>query len=122
MAVRTNLGLKRVYEQPTQDDGERILVERLWPRGLTKQQVHIDGWLKETAPSRELRSWFGHDPERWAEFRRRYTAELRAPEQHALLTQLADNARHGRLTLVFAARDTEHNAAVVLKEPIERQA
>ena len=121
MAMRTNLVLKRAYEQPSADDGERILVERLWPRGLSKGDAHLDGWLKDIAPSPELRRWFGHAPERWTKFRQRYEAELEASEKQPLLAELAEKARSGRLTLVFAASDTEHNAAVVLNELVERR-
>ncbi len=106
--------LKRAYEQPEQDDGTRILVDRLWPRGLTKQKAGIDLWLKEVAPSTELRQWFGHDPALWPEFRKRYTAELRT---HAdLVESLRAMARKGVVTLVYSAHDEAHNDAVVLQE------
>ncbi len=118
----TAIALKRVYEPFDPDDGDRILVERLWPRGMTRAGAHLSAWLKDLAPSPELRRWFGHDPGRWEEFRRRYEAELAAPEKRALLLRVADRARNGRVSLVFAARDVEHNAAVVLKDLIERQA
>ncbi len=121
MAAHPSILLKRVYEPPDPSDGERILVERLWPRGVSKESAHLDEWLKNVAPSPELRRWFGHDPERWDEFRRRYEAELQAPEKQTLLTELAEKARHGPVTFVFAARDVEHNAAVVLKDMVERQ-
>jgi len=94
-----NLVLKRVYEQPSSDDGERILVERLWPRGLSKEAARLDGWFKDLAPSPELRCWFGHVVERWPQFRRRYEVELAAPEKQSLLAQLAAKARSGRVTL-----------------------
>ena len=116
-----NLVLKRVYEQPSSDDGERILVERLWPRGLSKEAARLDGWFKDLAPSPELRCWFGHVVERWPQFRRRYEVELAAPEKQSLLGQLAAKARSGRVTLLYAARDTEHNGAVVLKEFLEHR-
>ena len=108
------LRLKRAYEPPLPDDGVRVLVDRLWPRGVRKADAAIDRWMKEVAPSTELRRWFGHDARRWPEFRRRYTEELR---QHtALLDELRDLARHNTVTLVFGARDEEHNDAVVLRD------
>jgi uncharacterized protein YeaO (DUF488 family) len=108
--------LKRVYDEPAPDDGTRVLVERLWPRGFSKERAHINLWLKEVAPSHELRSWFGHDPEKFAEFRRRYETELASgPGQEALAT-LRELAKQGPLTLVFAAHDTEHTNAVVLRD------
>jgi|SRR5689334_14808106 len=106
--------LKRAYEPPTADDGMRILVDRLWPRGLKKTDAEIDQWMKEIAPSAGLRKWFGHDPKRWQEFRRRYKSEVRHhPDQ---LHELRTLAQGGRITLVYAARDEAHNDAVVLKE------
>lgn len=119
--MQTNLALKRVYEQPSAADGERILVERLWPRGLSKEAAHLDGWLKDIAPSPELRRWFGHIPERWPEFRERYEAELAVPEKQALIASVIEKARSGPVTLTYAARDTKHNAAIVLKALIERR-
>lgn len=110
------VALKRVYDEPAASDGKRVLVERLWPRGLSKERVHIDLWLKEVAPSPKLRTWFGHDPEKWGEFRRRYEAELASGEAHQALSTLRDLARQGPLTLVFAARDDQHTNAVVLRE------
>jgi uncharacterized protein YeaO (DUF488 family) len=106
------LRLKRAYEPPDASDGQRILIDRLWPRGLSKKQVAIDEWMKELSPSTELRRWFHHDAEKWLEFQRRYKRELR---QHAdLVEQLARRASRRRVTLVFAARDEAHNDAVVL--------
>lgn len=107
--------LKRAYEAPEADDGKRILVDRLWPRGLAKADAQLDQWMKEIGPSTELRQWFGHDAARWDEFRERYRAELR---EHAddYVTQLRDIAREETLTLVYAAHDAEHNNAVVLRE------
>ncbi len=114
------IALKRVYDEPAPSDGTRVLVERLWPRGLSKERAHIDLWLKEIAPSKELRTWFGHDPEKFAEFRRRYEAELAgAPGQEALAT-LRNLAKQGPVTLVFAAHDTEHTNAVVLHDLLLR--
>jgi uncharacterized protein YeaO (DUF488 family) len=106
--------LKRAYEPPTRGDGQRFLVERLWPRGVRKAGLRLDGWLKEVAPSPELRRWFSHDPEKWATFKRRYFSELRAHEP--ALTPLREAARRGPITLVYGARDTEHNAAVALRD------
>ena len=112
--------LKRVYDEPAPDDGTRVLVERLWPRGFSKERAHINLWLKEVAPSHKLRSWFGHDPEKFAEFRRRYETELASgPGQEALAT-LRELAKQGPLTLVFAAHDTEHTNAVVLRDLLFR--
>jgi uncharacterized protein YeaO (DUF488 family) len=114
MAIR----LKRAYEKPARDDGIRVLVERLWPRGLTKQEARIDLWLKDAAPSTELRKWFGHDPARWSEFRRRYEAELK--RNPGPVGTLREKARGGTVTFVFAARDEEHNGALVLKHFLEK--
>lgn len=113
--------LKRIYDPPSEDDGERFLVERLWPRGMTREAAQLTGWLKDLAPSTALRQWFGHDPQRWDEFRKRYEAELQTPEKRALLRQLADKARQGPVTLVYAARDAERNSAVALKELVQQQ-
>jgi len=106
--------LKRAYQPARKDDGFRVLVDRLWPRGLTKQAARIDLWLKEIAPSAKLRKWFGHDPSKWSEFRKRYFRELE--ENHDTLAELENIVRKGRVTLVFGARDEEHNNAVALKE------
>ena len=113
--------VKRVYDTPSEDDGERFLVERLWPRGLTREAAAVSGWLKELAPSPALRRWFGHDVERWDEFQQRYAAELQAPDKQTLLRQFAAAAHHETETLVFAARDIQHNSAVVLKHILEQQ-
>ena len=112
--------LKRIYEPATREDGERYLVERLWPRGVTRGAARLTAWLKDVAPSPALRRWYGHDPKRWAEFRRRYVAELRAPEKRQLLRCLAEAARRGTVTLIFAARDLEHNSALVLRDCLKR--
>lgn len=106
--------LKRAYDAPARDDGARFLVERLWPRGIRKSDLPLDGWLKDVAPSTELRRWFAHDPRKWSEFRRRYRLELR--QKPASLEPLVAAARKGPTTLVYGARDTEHNAAVVLRD------
>ena len=113
------LRLKRAYEPVEASDGRRVLVDRLWPRGLSKRRLAIDEWMKELSPSSELRRWFRHDPKKWIEFRRRYKRELR---QHTeLLEQLARLASRRRVTLVFGARDEEHNDAVVLLDVIRRR-
>ena len=106
--------LKRAYDGPARDDGARFLVERLWPRGIRKANLPLDGWLKDVAPSTELRRWFAHDPRKWSEFRRRYGLELRRKASY--LEPLVAAARRGPTTLVYSARDTEHNAAVVLRD------
>ena len=108
------VGIKRIYEPPVPEDGKRILVDRLWPRGLSKDEARLDEWLKEVAPSDELRRWFGHDPAKWEEFRRRYRQELKT--QGEILERLRNEARKGTVTLLFAAKDEERNNAVVLKE------
>ena len=113
--------LKRVYEEPAQGDGERILVDRLWPRGLGRDAARLSGWPKELAPSVEVRRWFGHDPTRWMEFQRRYGAELASPDKQAQLRELAAKGADLRVTLVYAAKDTERNNAVVLKEVLDQQ-
>ena len=111
-----NVKLKRAYEPPTADDGTRILIDRLWPRGVTKERAAIDQWMKDISPSTELRKWFGHDPARWDEFCRRYAKEV---HQHAeLLDQLRSRAREGPITLVYSAHDEKHNDAVELRELI----
>ena len=107
------ISVKRVYDPPSPSDGKRFLVDRLWPRGLRASALRIDGWLKDVAPSDALRRWFGHDPRRWEEFVRRYHAELDAhPQAWAPLVQAV---REGRVTLLFSARDPEHNNAVALR-------
>jgi len=106
--------IKRAYEPATDDDGYRVLVDRLWPRGVSKDKAHLDTWMKDIAPSTELRRWFGHDPARWDEFERRYRAELDEPERSQLVEALAERATHGPVTLIYGARDTAHNEAVVL--------
>jgi uncharacterized protein YeaO (DUF488 family) len=110
--------LKRAYEKPAKDDGERILVERLWPRGVTKAKAKLDLWLKDVAPSTELRKWFGHDPDRWVEFRQRYLKELR--QKADLVKLLKRKAKEGTITLIYAARDEAHNGALVLKQFLQR--
>ena len=114
-----SIKIKRVYEQPTDDDGSRVLVDRLWPRGLTKEKAHVDLWLKEIAPGTELRQWFRHDPEKWKRFRGRYETELRHNAE--LIEMLTKKAREGTITLMYGARDEKHNEALVLKQFLERQ-
>ncbi len=111
--------LKRAYEAAAASDGRRVLVERLWPRGVTKARLRLDEWAKDVAPSAALRRWYGHDPERWPEFRRRYAAELRG--NRAAWEPLLAAARRGRVTFVYAARDAERNGAVVLKTFLEKR-
>lgn len=108
--------IKRAYEPPSPHDGTRVLVDRLWPRGVKKADARISQWMKEIAPSSELRKWFGHDPARWEEFRRRYKVEL--TKKRELVSQLRDIAREGPLTLVYSAHDEARNQAVVLRESL----
>lgn len=112
--MATTMQLRRVYEPPSPRDGTRVLVDRVWPRGLSRQKARIDLWFKDIAPSTALRKWFGHDPARWTEFRRRYRVEI--SHNPAPLEKLRSLARLQRVTLVFGARDERHNQAVVLKE------
>ena len=113
------ISFKRVYEKPGLKDGKRILVERLWPRGLKKDEAKIDEWLREVAPSTELRKWFGHDPAKWDEFKERYWKEL--DKKNDIISKLAKERRGNKVTFVFAAKDQQHNNAVALKEYIENQ-
>ena len=110
--------LKRVYDKPTQADGRRVLIDRIWPRGLRKKEARVDEWLKELAPGTGLRKWFGHDPVRWNEFKKRHSTEL--DDQRERVKELAQEARKRNVTLLFAAKDTEHNNAVALKEHLQR--
>ena len=113
------IALKRAYEAPSRKDGCRILVERLWPRGVSKQDAKIDLWAKEAAPSSELRRWFDHDPDKWTVFKRRYAKELAAHED--ALEPIREQLKAGPVTFVFAARELEFNNAVALKEYLERR-
>lgn len=113
------VSLKRVYEKPTKADGCRILVERLWPRGLSKQDAKVDLWAKDAAPSSELRRWFDHRPERWVEFKRRYFSELRVRDE--ALEAIRERLGAGAVTFVFASRESRYNNAVALKEYLERK-
>jgi uncharacterized protein YeaO (DUF488 family) len=108
-----NIRLKRAYEKPADTDGVRILVDRLWPRGVSKEAAALDQWMKDIAPSSALRKWFGHDPARWPEFQQRYEVELRDHSEQ--LAELRAAARKGPITLVYSAHDEQHNAAVVLR-------
>jgi uncharacterized protein YeaO (DUF488 family) len=111
--------VKRIYDEPADDDGYRVLVDRLWPRGLSKDHAHIDEWIKDLGPSTELRKWFGHEVDKWPEFRTRYRAEL--AELADLWQPLVERAATGTVTLLFGARDSEHNQAVVLQEFLKAQ-
>ena len=115
----SRIQLKRVFDPASKRDGYRVLVDRIWPRGLRKEEVRINDWMKEIAPSTELRKWFGHDPARWEEFRHHYFAELR--ERLELVNRLMEIARRGPLTLVYSAKDEKHNNAVTLKEFLEER-
>ncbi|MBZ5489539.1 MAG: DUF488 family protein [Acidobacteriia bacterium] len=112
--------LKRAYDRSAAKDGKRFLVERLWPRGVRKSELPLSGWLKDVAPSTELRKWFGHDPAKWSEFRRRYRAELAAKPK--VWKPLVEEARNNKITLVYSSHDPEHNNAVALKEFLESRA
>jgi uncharacterized protein YeaO (DUF488 family) len=111
--------VKRVYDPAEKSDGLRFLVDHLWPRGLKKEAVHVEGWIKQVSPSNQLRSWFGHEPVKWSEFQRRYFAEL--DKQPEVWQALLETAREKDITLVFSARDIEHNNAVALKSYLEKQ-
>jgi uncharacterized protein YeaO (DUF488 family) len=112
--MTTEIAIKRVYEAPSPDDGQRVLVDRLWPRGVSKEDAKLTEWVKTVAPSDELRKWFGHDPEKWSEFQKRYRAELK--DRGEALRELRELAAKGKLTLLFGAHDEAHNNAVVLAE------
>ena len=114
-----SISIKRIYEMPESTDGTRILVDRLWPRGITKEKAKIDLWLKEAAPSTELRKWFGHDPEKWSEFKEKYRAELK---DNAALAELYKLSSKGKVTLVYAAKDENHNNAAALRYIISHDA
>jgi uncharacterized protein YeaO (DUF488 family) len=114
-----SIHLKRAYDEYSQEDGYRVLVDRLWPRGVSKERLHIDSWLKEIAPSNELRKWYGHNPEKWDQFKQRYYKELQTQEQ--LVQVLLQRIKTGPITLVFSAKETEYNNAVALKEYLLRR-
>ena len=111
--------IRRAYDEPTNNDGYRVLVDRVWPRGVSKEDAQLDEWCKQIAPSTELRKWFGHDPERWDEFRSRYRGELE--DRDDLVDALVERTTDGRVTLVLGAKDTDHNQAVVLAELIDER-
>lgn len=113
------VAVKRVYESPDAKDGVRVLVDRLWPRGLSKKSAAIESWLRDLAPSNDLRKWFHAQPERWQEFRKRYLKELAGPKAQAALNKLYDVERNGTLTLLYASRNEEHNNATVLRDLLE---
>ncbi|HEY7059958.1 MAG TPA: DUF488 family protein [Chloroflexota bacterium] len=110
--------IRRIYEPPAPDDGYRVLIDGIWPRGVRKDAARLDEWARELAVSTPLRRWFGHDPAKWDEFRKRYRAELAAPERQAALAALARRAKDGTVTILYGAHDTEHNNAVVLAEAL----
>jgi len=116
MAGPVRVRLRRVYDQPEPADGRRVLVDRLWPRGLSKERAAVDDWLRVVAPSEELRRWYGHQPDRFTGFRQRYQRELRAPESSAAVARLRELARSGPVTLLTATRDLGHSQAAVLAE------
>jgi uncharacterized protein YeaO (DUF488 family) len=110
--------VRRIYDQPSPDDGERLLVDRLWPRGLSKETAHIDAWVKDVAPSDGLRRWYGHEPALFGEFRRRYADELREPLRAEALTRLTEAASRGTITLLTATKDAAHSQAALLAEQL----
>jgi uncharacterized protein YeaO (DUF488 family) len=116
-----DIRLKRAYDDPSPDDGYRVLVDRVWPRGRAREALRLDEWARELGPSDELRTWFGHDPARWPEFEERYHAELAAPDKARMLDALAAKARQGPVTLVYGARDREHNQAQVIGDELRRR-
>ena len=116
--MELDIRVKRVYEPAESDDGFRVLVDRVWPRGLTKEKAHADLWLRDVAPSTALRKWFNHDPGKWAQFKTRYFRELTGSKA---TSRLCEAIKKGRVTLLFSAKDTEHNQAVALKEYLMRK-
>jgi uncharacterized protein YeaO (DUF488 family) len=118
---KSTIQMKRVYDDPEPGDGTRVLVDRLWPRGLSKEQARVDVWLKDIAPSNEMRKWFGHDPEKFAQFRQRYTQELTSGAALEALQQLRGMAEKGVVTLLYAAHDSEHSNATVLRDILLQQ-
>lgn len=122
MSARPTVRVRRVYDEPEPADGVRILVDRLWPRGVGKRELHHDAWMKEVAPSTALRTWYGHRPERFEEFARRYREELRAPPAADAYGQLRERARSRTVTLLTATRDVERSAATVLAQRLRRSA
>jgi uncharacterized protein YeaO (DUF488 family) len=121
MATAGRIDLERVYGASERGSGARVLVDRVWPRGVRKESLGLDLWLRELGPSNELRKWFGHRPERWEEFRRRYRTELRGQRPEELLDQLTELAQKGPVTLLYGARDEQRNQAVVLREVLQER-
>lgn len=119
--MSTRIWLRRAYDDPTHNDGYRVLVDRIWPRGVSKDDLELDAWEKDLAPSDDLRKWFDHDPERWDEFQVRYRDELDADAASKILDRLVDRIESGRITLVYGAKDEEHNQAVVLRDVLEER-
>jgi uncharacterized protein YeaO (DUF488 family) len=117
----SNIRMRRAYDDPGPEDGYRVLVDRVWPRGRTKEVLRLDEWARDLGPSTRLRKWFGHDPARWSAFQARYHAELAVPDQARTLDGLAARARLGPLTLVYGARDREHNQAQVIADELARR-
>lgn len=115
------IATKRAYDAAAPADGHRVLIDRLWPRGVSKVKAHLDAWEKDIAPSRELREWYGHDPDKWPEFRKRYMVELRAPAAKAVLSALARRAKRGRVTLVYASKAAEISDVAVVEEILKRR-
>ncbi|WP_190127867.1 DUF488 domain-containing protein [Streptomyces mashuensis] len=120
MAQGRRVHVRRIYEPATQGDGRRVLVDRIWPRGVAKDEARLDEWCKDVAPSTELREWYGHDPVKFEEFDRRYRAELHDARHSEALRHLQEEARHGPLTLLTATKDRDHSAAVVLRSELVR--
>lgn len=112
---------RRVYDEASRDDGKRVLVDRVWPRGMRKEEAHLDEWLRDVAPSSDLRKWYGHEPSRFDEFRRRYLAELRDAEHRQAAEHLREMAAHDALTLLTATRDVDHSQAAVLAEWLKKK-
>lgn len=121
MATTGHIDLRRVYDDKERGSGARVLVDRVWPRGIRRESLGLDLWLRDLGPSDELRKWFGHRPERWEEFRRRYRAELRGEQQQELLGQLVELAHKGPVTLLYSARDEQRNQAVVVREVLQER-
>lgn len=117
--MKREIVIKRAYAAPEKEDGTRVLIDRLWPRGLKREEAALDDWIKELAPSTELRKWFNHEPERFAEFRRRYSRELKSSEE--ALEQILKTGRTKRLTLIYSAHDEEHNQAVILADILRKR-
>jgi len=115
----SRIQIRRIYDEPGKSEGARVLVDRVWPRGISKDEADLDHWFKELAPSTELRKWFRHDPKLWAAFKQKYRKELREEDKREKLEELAELAASGPVTLLFGARDTEHNQAVVLGEVLD---